>query len=187
MNSRLSGAVCALTLAVLANPSHAATVNPIIGLDIGGTLYDVTFHDTAGDSFNRLWDADGDGVFGGGSSLFNTAPTFWGDWRAAETAAFAIVGFLGDNDQSTALGDAFYVPYEYVWDGIVGVFGDEALSVGEDFVDYNDLSVNSDQSLTGRVFVSFAPSVAPVPVPSAVWLFGSGLLALVGTTSRKTA
>ncbi len=33
----------------------------------------------------------------------------------------------------------------------------------------------------------FASNVAPVPVPAAVWLFGSGLLGLVGATRRKKA
>ena len=31
------------------------------------------------------------------------------------------------------------------------------------------------------------PSVSPVPVPAAVWLFGSGLLGLVGMSRRKKA
>ena len=29
-------------------------------------------------------------------------------------------------------------------------------------------------------------TVAPVPVPAAVWLFGSGLMGLIGVARRKT-
>ena len=84
--SRLLGVVCAFTLPALAPTAHAAVVNPILGLDIGGTLYDVTFHDGVGDSFNALWDADNDGFFGGGGSVFAVAPTFWGDITGAAAA-----------------------------------------------------------------------------------------------------
>jgi hypothetical protein len=34
---------------------------------------------------------------------------------------------------------------------------------------------------------SFSGSITPVPVPAAVWLFGSGLLGLIGTAIRKAA
>ena len=87
------GAVCAFTLVVLAAPVKAAVINPILNLDIGGTLYDVTFHDGTGDSFNVLWDADNDGIFGGGGgSVFSVAPTFWGDFSGANAARDAIIG-----------------------------------------------------------------------------------------------
>jgi hypothetical protein len=94
---------------VLSTSVHAAVVNPILGLNIGGTLYDVTFHDSAGASFNALWDADDDGVFGGGSSLFSTAPTFWGDITGAEAASLAIIAALGTSDASTASSDSFFM------------------------------------------------------------------------------
>ena len=53
MTSRLLGTVCAFTLVALTNPAHAAVANPILGLVIGGTLYDVTFHDGPVDSFEE--------------------------------------------------------------------------------------------------------------------------------------
>ena len=34
---------------------------------------------------------------------------------------------------------------------------------------------------------SFSGNITPVPVPAAVWLFGSGLLGLVGIARRKAA
>lgn len=59
---RLLGAVCVFTLFILENTAHAigVEINPILSLEIDGTLYDVTFHD--GKSFNQLWDANNDGV-----------------------------------------------------------------------------------------------------------------------------
>lgn len=33
----------------------------------------------------------------------------------------------------------------------------------------------------------FVVDIAPVPVPAAVWLFGSGLLGLIGLARRKTS
>jgi len=37
------------------------------------------------------------------------------------------------------------------------------------------------------VFPSMWVEIAPVPVPAAVWLFGSGLLGLIGVARRKKA
>lgn len=39
--------------------------------------------------------------------------------------------------------------------------------------------------ISGTAQVSLAGSVTPVPVPAAVWLFGSGLLGLAGIARRK--
>jgi len=72
--SFLLSVVCPITFAVLTNTTHADVVNPILGLNIGGTLYDVTFHDSAGDTFNALWDADGDGVFLAVGPRYSTRP-----------------------------------------------------------------------------------------------------------------
>lgn len=44
-------------------------------------------------------------------------------------------------------------------------------------------TLNTDGTLT----YSLAPAVSAVPVPAAVWLFGSGLLGLVGIARRKRA
>lgn len=41
-------------------------------------------------------------------------------------------------------------------------------------------------SISDSVFIAKLGTVAPVPVPAAVWLFGSGLLALTGVARRKS-
>ena len=109
--SRLLGALCATALVVLANISHAAVMNPLFGLNIGGTLYDVTFHDVDAVSFNALWDADNTGTIGSGSSVFSNPPTFWGDPTGAMQAAAAIIAALGATDTTIAGSDGFVVPF----------------------------------------------------------------------------
>jgi len=176
---------------VLSTSVHAAVVNPILGLDIGGTLYNVTFHDSVDDSFNALWDADDDGVFGGGSSLFNTAPTFWGDEAGAQAATSAIITALGDSDAPTASSDSFFIPYQTLSAGGQITAGTDTIEVFFDVFD----SLMDDLSATTAVddFVSSNYNVRPyasftvVPVPAAVWLFGSGLIGLIGIARRKKA
>jgi hypothetical protein len=48
----------------------------------------------------------------------------------------------------------------------------------------NNLELNNDAVTYARFTVSGAPEI---PVPAAVWLFGSGLLCLVGMARRKKA
>jgi len=59
----------------------------------------------------------------------------------------------------------------------------EALTVGGSVNALNTLNINFDDT-TNLKALGEMPS--PVPVPAAVWLFGSGLLGLIGVTRRKT-
>lgn len=186
--SQFLGAVCATALVVLANNTHATQVSQLLGVDIGGTLYDVTFHTTTGDTFNGLWDADDDGVFGGGGSVFSKAPTFWGDITGASAAATAIASLLGTSDSTVgAFNDNFLIPYALaITSGadIISSYTDDNgnltpdILVPKSYWDYQDLSHQAP-------YASF--EVSAVPVPAAVWLFGSGLLGLAGIARRKKA
>jgi hypothetical protein len=102
--------VLALLLSAAPFSVGAAIINPILNLDIGGTLYDVTFHDSPLLSFNGLWDQDDDGFFGGGTSVFDSAPTFWNDLTGAEAASNAIITFLGSLLEMTPTSDGFIIP-----------------------------------------------------------------------------
>jgi hypothetical protein len=76
-------------------------------------------------------------------------------------------------------------------DGIAGFFTGEILystSSGSDGSWYSKNQRGFDYaSINGTVSVAAVPTLAPVvvPVPAAVWLFGSGLIALVGIAKRK--
>ena len=184
--SHLLGALCAFALVILANTAQAALVTQILGLDIGGTFYDVTFHTGSGDTFNALWDADGNGVFD------SAAPTFWGDPTGAQAAATAIIAALGTSD--TTVGgipgsDSFYVPYGTVGPSLssfpdsINVYTDTVTNAGIDSLATLVTSDNYDPTQ----FYPYATFAVVVPVPAAVWLFGSGLLGLVGIARKNTA
>jgi len=202
--SQLLGTVCAAALLTLSNTSQAALVSEIVGLDIGGTLYDVTFHTGTGDSFMALWDQDNDGVFGGGTSEFSSQPQFWGNSAGASQAAAAIMQRLGTLDWvGDSSGREFYDSFLVPWQvrGCASPWpASDALTTGADCIAaYRDnrweLEVDDAVSdfwpwpeTTARAdlrYASFQPSA--VPVPAAVWLFGSGLLGLIGVARRKKA
>ena len=54
------------------------------------------------------------------------------------------------------------------------------------FGDWQDGQFPQAQSIPDVTFVGAQVNVNPVPVPAAVWLFGSGLIGLVGIARRKT-
>ena len=201
--SSLLAAVCAITLGILTPTTHAAVINPIFGLDIGGTLYDVIFHDQPDDSFNELWDADDDGVFSGGGSLFSTAPTFWGNEQGAIDAASAIMQVLGDVDATTAETgtgrDGFMIPWGVSIDNsdcatVTNISGPQYVCAAADATALLVDTIISGP--TGRLdydifLVGFFPYASfqssPVPLPTALWLFGSGLLGFIGVAKKQKA
>jgi hypothetical protein len=65
--------------------------------------------------------------------------------------------------------------------GVVSLFGATGGGTTGNLETY-DLTDNLTLSATGTL-----QSVAPVPVPAAVWLFGSGLLGLIGVGRRRAA
>ena len=174
----------------LSPTAHAALVTNLNNISIDGALYDVTFHTGTENKFNSLWDSNGDHVFGNDSSVFNAAPTFFGDQAGANLAAAAIIEALGliDGTISTT-SDDFFVGYQYFGGG-VGVVKDGDTDVTIDFVfDHgaaNGFGLNPAFVFGSVSWVSFQ-EVSAVPVPAAAWLFGSGLLGLVAVARRKKA
>jgi len=168
-------------LAVCATPCNALIINPILNLDIEGIRYDVTFHTEPTDSFNSLWDQDQDDTFGGGSSLFSTQPTFWGDETGAAAARNAITSYLSTTDTTTATSDSFAVPC-----GVVGLFPggpceettlginttlvidvayDSNISSTIDIADFATLSGQGFGGVDTYPFVSFSTSSTDIPAP----------------------
>lgn len=172
-----------LALAVLLlagiNTASAAIVTGFSSLLIGTKYYDVTIHTTG--SFNSIWDIDGDGTFGeGDASVIDRAPTFWGDFLGAFYATQAVMTALGADDAWSALG----------FDGILTPYG-QGFAVADanrlpllDNVDLNyTFAPSDDTTVYGYAHVSYV-EVDPVPLPAAVWLFGSALAGL-GFVTRK--
>lgn len=93
---------------------------------------------------------------------------------------FAYVGFQLDGVSSL---DAFLLPF----DPIATISADYLVTAGWDlntsgtynFTAYLNNNVGTWGTATGTVVVS------AVPVPAAVWLFGSGLIGLIGFAKRK--
>ena len=169
---RSLGALVATTfaLAALGPPVHAATlhydgalVTAIEALDVGGTLYNVDFEATSYTTF------PGD-VF------------FWiGDLVGASDAAVAINTLLNTNipapnGKINNIGVSFYL---IAWSGGFAVEGANAgAPPPADFIVFSTATEPDPLALT-------AWSLTPVPVPAAVWLFGSAL-GLFGWMRRKT-
>ncbi len=180
-------------------PSNAATVNlngdgtvqSITELNVSGTLYDATFYQ--GVSFTAVWDLDDDGNFGeSDGSLVNHAPAFWNQQTLAQSAAQAVLGALSNTHKTTHLSgrepkDGFRVPFRFSWDGItmLDFYYDESREIANDLILLEDNGGPPDGYNIYEPWVVFEAS--PVPIPAAAWLFGSGLLGLIGFSKRKKA
>jgi len=75
--------------------------------------------------------------------------------------------------------------YDLVFDVDPSIAADTPIGLGINFIadvwrDSNELEV------PGVNYVGATVGVAPVPVPAAVWLFGSGLLGMVGVARRRS-
>ncbi len=170
--SRSKGALVAtmFALAALGSPVHAATIHydgasvtAIEALDVGGTLYNVDFEATSYTTF------PGD-------------TSFWlGDLVGASDAAVAINALLNTNVPApngaiNNIGVSFYLIAHS------GGFAVEGANIGTplvaDFIVFSTTTFPDPLALTAWSLT--------VPVPAAVWLFGSALGVLGWLRRRQT-
>ena len=138
-------------------------------LDAGGSF-------DFGPSAAQSWTFDFDN---GTADIVNTYPVFTGTYTFHDTT-------ITDNNDGTYTGiilwdaifdnvQAFDIPIEVVWDiadtGVV-----TTVTAG---------TIPSDSPIFPGSHMTFDGYLNPVPIPSAVWLFGSGLLGLIGVARRK--
>ncbi len=176
-------AILSVSLAITSiflSPAHAAVVQfnsggtaatGIIGLDVGGTFYDVDFT---------------------GSITHNN----WATMLDVNTLSDAttVIGAI-----ATALDSAAVTLLEYdTPSGGVFEFNSTTLYYGTNSTSLLGVGINSFFGSNWGSFIggstsplndSFPLAVdltpSAVPVPAAVWLFGSGLIGLVGVAKRK--
>ena len=186
----LLGALCACVWMFVATTAPAATVNylgnpgdtgygvqGIDGLLVDGVSYDVQFTLGSGSTYENIW-------------LNNaTTPVFLNNQSKADIAADAIVSLLFSegNPQTWSESDQyssyFWIPFAYSSSSeqidIIGGIRTSGYWTVRAAPSYNN-SINSPLK-----YAVFTPST--IPIPPAVWLFGSGLLGLIGMARRKKA
>lgn len=95
----------------------------------------------------------------------------------------ATLGYVSnDNLQG---GESFVLPFNSPFHFQAALYADAANGAFANFGNTAAISVSLPE---GYTFGSYSGVLltAPVPVPAAVWLFGSGLLGLIGVARRKT-
>jgi len=102
-------------------------------------------------------------------SAVNIAPDGLGDFTATSTAPL--------NNSITLTTNPWYV---------LAVSNDSGLTwMGDSFAACDSVSQSCTVSFADGSVLSVDAAVTPVPVPAAVWLFGSGLIGLIGFAKRK--
>jgi len=199
--SRLLGAVCAFTLVVLTNPAQAALIDRGGGF-IYDSTQDITWTQNANINGLNTWATQvawADGL----SSFDSVRNVTWDDWRLPTTgqpdpscSAQASGYDYGQNCTGSEMGHLFNVDgisasspglftnvqSYYYWSAteaapFPGYASNFSFGIGEQNA--------APESTAYYAWAVRDGDVGVVPVPAAVWLFGSGLLGLVGMARRK--
>lgn len=191
MKSRLLGAVCACSILVCQTAS-AALINGEISLDGGFTPVDNAW---AATTLGAATGVDFDGGAGGGApdgGVANVAQAT-GDLSGALglTATMADFQFspLSPSPVTVWSVDGF----SFSMSSVASVFQNDTFlllsgagTVSKSGFDTTAGTWEFSAQTSGNTF-SWSSSSAVVPVPAAVWLFGSGLLGLIGIARKKAA
>jgi len=168
--------ICLFILSVSAYSANAATINGSFGVTGGlstdagsGTLADVT-------QITLLAVIGNSSTWTGVTDVTGLA-NFTAGAPADLTSAASVPGFLVLGDWSLELTKITYKEQDSSKLLLEGV----GVLTGADGYDPTAASWSFSTSTLGF----YSMSVSAVPVPAAVWLFGSGLIGLVGIARRK--
>ena len=174
----LKGLGAALLLALGLTQAHAQMVNFTLTGTVNNTMQNTWYYDknvfglSIGDTITATASFDDRLINAGGTSLI--------DFDAPGIEMIINVGnttFTDDDDFSAGA-------WLYFYDGLF-----DGLSFNSDVWDKDFDSSNFCCDFNGDDFDGTwtSASVSAVPVPAAIWLFGSGLLGLAGMARRKAS
>ncbi len=180
--------VLLLGLSLISANVFAATVSG--SLLVGGNYFAtntddeaaVNLLDTVGISLNTVFANGATGeIFDSGTIDFDTLPgTTGGDLLSLDdfvpvTNFFTVGGWQLDVDSLIILDQTA---------GLLNLMG-KGMLAGNGF-DATEVNWSFSSSSTTSYSMTIASTMSPIPVPAAVWLFGAGLLGLVGVARRKS-
>ncbi|BAZ94310.1 ornithine/acetylornithine aminotransferase [Thiohalobacter thiocyanaticus] len=149
-------------------------------------------------SFDLLIDFSGDPTFGGAIDFFfdNSLLSFQGFTTATTTLVLDPAYDRSPDPVSSGLEGLAFGSDSGLEAGIVGTLTFQALAAGDTALtmavttdplkggDFYSAVTYQQQAVT---FLGSQVEVSAVPVPAAVWLFGSGLIGLAGIARRRSA
>jgi hypothetical protein len=161
----------------------------IAGLDIAGELWDITW-DNTGDGVGDATDgnpADCRDIY-----AYGTCPTPSPDSAGALTAAAAIESALGPPSTALTVGSSastsYHIAYLYDDSSCAQPGNGTCTILSDGFFGWDNLpAVDTEISLNSAVEIAKFSAHVAVPVPPAVWLFGSalGMLGWIRHRSRQ--
>jgi hypothetical protein len=136
---------------------------------------------------------DSDTAFPDGFGLsvidFNLAQNSWAvTTTTTPTVDNPLVGLTSDSESADGFNEMYFLANDFSAGGFDGLYFVDILSINI-FDGFGGFTVQ-DGNIIAAGLIDYgqqAANVGAVPVPAAVWLFGSALLGLVGFNRRKPA
>ena len=154
-------------------------ITGVTGLEVDGSIWDMTLHDGSFDELSATMGTDA--LY---SNLFSLSATFQLIQFTNNNPVSDASLFSGCADFYALYGCSLDTVYDYQPAGnAVFVHGDMVSLLSVD--SHTQIVVAPDVNYTNQTYATW--QMSSVPVPAAVWLFGSGLLGLVAVARRKTA
>lgn len=135
---------------------------------------------TIGETVPINWDTSGGFPMIGISSITAEVSAIGGQWELTFPSDTPYTVGLIPPGTTNELDSLLFTPFGDIYDGLAGVSGNP---VGTAFVSVAPPNFESWIGTASGDFIFAA--AAPVPLPVAVWIFGSGLLGLIGVARRK--